>query len=259
MAALANVSLMEVLALVGLVVAGVIAGWVNTIAGGGSMLTVPALMWFGLPADVANGTSRIAILAQGFTAVAGFRREKALDTSMLVGAAIPSVLGAVIGAYTATVIPAAVFKPILIGTLLVMAASMFLKPDALAPPAGAVPIDPRHDRKAWLALFATGWYGGFLQAGVGLILLAVFAGMCRIDLVRGNGLKVAVVFAYSIVVVLVFAAQSKVAWSSGAVLAVGNVIGADLGVRFAVRQGQGAIRKVLFVVILVTCVALFFK
>ena len=94
---------------------------------------------------------------------------------------------------------------------------------------------------------------------MGLILLAVFAGMCRIDLVRGNGLKVAVVFVYSIVVVLVFAAQAKVEWWSGAVLAVGNTIGADLGVRFAVRQGQAAIRNVLFVDILCTCVALFVR
>jgi uncharacterized membrane protein YfcA len=252
-------SLLDVLGLVGLVVAGAVAGWVNTIAGGGSMLTVPALMWYGLPADVANGTSRIAILAQGFTAVLGFRREKALDTSLLVAAAVPSVLGAVLGAYAATLIPNDIFKPILIGTLLVMAASMFLKPDALSPPPGSTPIDPRHKRSAWVALFFTGLYGGFLQAGVGLILLAVFAGLCRIDLVRGNGLKVAVIFVYSIVVVLVFAARAKVAWSSGAVLAVGHVIGAELGVRFAVRKGQAAIRKVMFVVILLTCASLFLK
>jgi uncharacterized membrane protein YfcA len=252
-------SITHLLELVGLVLAGAIAGWVNTIAGGGSMLTVPALMWYGLPADIANGTSRIAILAQGLTAVWGFRREKALDTSLLVGAAVPSVLGAVLGAYAATLIPTAIFKPILIITLLLMAASMFLKPDALSPPPGAIPVDPRKNGKAWVALFFTGFYGGFLQAGVGLILLAVFAGLCRIDLVRGNGLKVAVIFAYSIVVVLVFAGRGKMDWSSGGVLAIGHVLGAEFGVRFAVRQGQAAIRKVLFVVILVTCVSLFFK
>jgi uncharacterized membrane protein YfcA len=87
----------------------------------------------------------------------------------------------------------------------------------------------------------------------------VFAGLCRIDLVRGNGLKVAVIFAYSIVVVLVFAVNAKVSWSTGGILAIGNVLGAEFGVRFAVRRGQDAIRKVLFVVILLTCVSLIWR
>jgi uncharacterized membrane protein YfcA len=246
----------EPLAIVLLVASGVVAGWVNTIAGGGSLLTVPALMFYGLPADVANGTSRVAILAQGITGVLGFRREKQLDLRLVAGVALPSVAGAVLGAYVATLIPNDVFEPILIGTLLLMAASMFIKSDALSPPPDAEPVDPRKSARAFVALFATGFYGGFLQAGVGFLLLAVFAMVCRIDLVRGNALKVAVVFLYTIVVVLVFASRARVHWESGAVLAVGNVIGAELGVRFAVRQGQAAIRKVLFVVILGLCVVL---
>jgi uncharacterized membrane protein YfcA len=242
-----------------LVLAGIVAGWVNTVAGGGSMLSVPALMWYGLAADVANGTSRVAILAQGVAAVAAFRREKKLELPLLWGVAVPSVLGAVLGAYVATIVPNSVFEPILIATLFLMAASMFLKPSTFAPPAGAVPIEVRRNAGAWLALFGVGFYGGFLQAGVGILLLAVFAGLCRIDLVRGNALKVAVVFAYTIVVVLVFAARAKVDWPSGAVLAVGNVIGAELGVRFAVRQGQTAMRNVLFVVILLAIASLLLK
>jgi uncharacterized membrane protein YfcA len=250
---------MDVVHIVLLVLAGIAAGWVNTVAGGGSMLSVPALMWYGLAADVANGTSRVAILAQGVAAVAAFRREKKLELPLLMGVAVPSVIGAVAGAYVATIVPNRVFEPILIGTLFLMAASMFLKPSTFAPPEGAVPVDPRNSRGAWLALCAVGFYGGFLQAGVGILLLAVFAGFCRIDLVRGNALKVAVVFAYTIVVVLVFAARAKVDWTSGAVLAVGNVIGAELGVRFAVRQGQTATRNVLFVVILAAIASLILK
>lgn len=233
-----------------LIAAGTVAGWVNTVAGGGSMVSVPALMWYGLSADVANGTSRIAILAQGFAAVSAFRREKRLDTSLLTTVAVPSVVGAVLGAYVATLVPEHVFRPILIATLVLMAASMFLKPTAFSPPPDAVPFSEGTKFRARLALFAVGFYGGFLQAGVGIMLLVVLAGLCRIDLVRGNALKVAVVFVYTIVVVLVFAARSKVDWTSGAVLAVGNVLGAELGVRFAVKASQTTVRNALFVVVL---------
>lgn len=242
-----------------LLLAGALAGWLNTIAGGGSLLTVPALMWYGLPADLANGTSRVAILAQGVTAVAAFWREKKLEPRQLTQVALPSVFGALLGAYASTLIPNAVLTPLIIATLIIMAASMFLKPSTFAPPAGAVPIDPRHKPSAQVALFFAGFYGGFLQAGVGLILLAVFASLLHIDLVRGNGLKVAVVFLYSIVVVMVFAARSRVALAPAGVLAVGQSIGALLGVRFAVKRGQAAIQKVVFVMVVAMAVALIFK
>jgi uncharacterized membrane protein YfcA len=242
-----------------LIFSGAAAGWLNTVAGGGSMLTVPALMWYGLPGDVANGTSRIAILAQGVTAVAGFRREKQLDTKLLYAIATPSILGAVLGAYVATLIPSSIFEPILIAALFIMAGSMFLKPESLKPPAGAVPIDPRTRPGAWLALFATGFYGGFLQAGVGLVLLAVFASLLHIDLVRGNGLKVAVIFLYNLLVVFIFAARSRVDFTAGAVLAIGHVIGAEGGVRFSVNRGQDAIKKVVFAMIIASGIALLLR
>lgn len=242
-----------------LVLVGVLAGWLNTIAGGGSLLTVPALMWYGLPADLANGTSRIAILAQGITAVAGFWREKMLDGRLVLRVALPSVLGALLGAYASTLIPNEVLTPLIIATLVIMAASMFLKPSRFAPPPGAVALDPRDKPAALVALFFAGFYGGFLQAGVGLVLLAVFASLLHIDLVRGNGLKVAVVFLYSIVVVLVFAARARVALAPGAALAIGQSLGAVLGVRFAVTRGQAAIQKVLFVIVVAMAIALIFK
>lgn len=254
----ANVSA-EPLGLALLVLAGAIAGWVNTIAGGGSLLTVPALMWYGLPADLANGTSRIAILAQGVTAVLGFRRAGQLETRLLWPIAAPSVAGALLGAYAATLVPNRVLTPLIVATLIVMAGTMFLQPSALAPPPDAAPRDPLRSPAALGALFAAGLYGGFLQAGVGIVLLAVFASLLHIDLVRGNGLKVAVIFAYSTVVVLVFAARAKVAWVSGGALALGQIAGAALGVRFAVTRGQAAIQKALFAIIVSMALALLLK
>jgi uncharacterized membrane protein YfcA len=242
-----------------LVVAGAGAGWINTIAGGGSLLTVPALMWFGLPADIANGTSRIAILAQGVTAVYGFWRARQLDMRLLGQVAIPCALGALLGAYAATLIPNAVLTPLIVATLVVMAGTMFLNPAAFAPPAGSEPLSPVRRPAALLALFAAGFYGGFLQAGVGIVLLMVFATLLHIDLVRGNGLKVAVVFLSTMMAVPIFAARARVDWGSGAVLASGQVIGASLGVHFALTRGQAAIQRALFVVIVIMALALLFK
>lgn len=252
-------SAFEVLAALLLMIAGVIAGWVNTIAGGGSLLTVPALMWYGLPVDVANGTSRVAVLVQGATAVYGFFREGKLETKLLWPIALPSVVGAALGAYVATLIPNEVLTPLVVATLVIMAASMFLQPGKFAPPEGAEPLDPRGQPRAIAALLLAGFYGGFLQAGVGIVLLFVFARLLRIDLVRGNGLKVAVIFIYSLVVVAIFAASARVAIASGCVLAVGQMAGALLGVRFTVRMGQAVVQKVLFVVILLLAIALLFK
>lgn len=242
-----------------LLACGVVAGWINTLAGGGSLLTVPALMWFGLPADLANGTSRIAVLAQGLTASLGFLRAGKLDLRQLAPIAVPSVLGAGLGAYTATVLPNRVFTPILIGTLIVMAASMFLDPKRFAPPEGATPLDPRARPGALLTLFFAGFYGGFLQAGVGIVLLFVFARFLHIDLVRGNGLKVAVIFAYSILAVLVFAARAQVAWLAGVSLAVGQMLGALWGVRTSLRMSQATLQKVVFWIVVAMAVALLFR
>jgi uncharacterized protein len=208
---------------------------------------------------VANGTSRVAILAQGATGVLGFRRAKQLDGSLFWAVALPSLLGAIFGAIAATYIPNSIFRPILIGTFVIMAGTLFLSPETLAPPAAATPIDPKSRPVAVLALLLAGFYGGFLQAGVGFVLLAVFGGLLRIDLVRGNGLKVAVIFLYSIVVVVIFAARSRVDLTSGLTLAVGNALGAELGVRFAIKSGQRAIKRVLFVAIIASCLALLWK
>ncbi len=223
------------------------------------MLTVPALMWCGLPADIANGTSRVAILAQGATAVAGFRRNAALDLKLLAAVAVPNVVGAVFGAYAATLLPNRIFEPILIGSLLLMAFTMFLKPSTFLPPEGALPLHPRDRPGATLALLLSGFYGGFLQAGVGFVLLSVFAGLLRIDLVRGNALKVSVIFLYSVLVVLVFAARARVDYAYGGVLALGHVVGAEAGVRFSVKRGQEAIRKVVFAMIVISGLSLFLR
>jgi uncharacterized membrane protein YfcA len=249
----------ETSSLIALACVGIAAGWVNTLAGGGSMLTLPALLALGLPADAANATSRIAIVAQGVSGVAGYQRAGKLANLPLGPILVPTMLGGLAGAYVATLIPNTLFRPLLLGTMLAMALALLLKPDVLAPEAGDGARNPNAHRLAWLSLLAAGFYGGLLQAGVGLLLLAVFGGMLRYDLVRGNALKVCVVLAFNLVAVSIFLWSGLVRWEPGLALAAGNAVGAQLGVRFAVTKGHAAIRRVVVVAVVVTCVTLLFR
>jgi uncharacterized membrane protein YfcA len=170
-----------------------------------------------------------------------------------------TVVGAVGGAYVATIIPNEVFKPLLLGTMVLMAGALLWKPEALAPPPGTEPLRASGRPVGMLALFAAGFYGGILQAGVGLVLIAVLSGLLRHDLVRANGLKVVIVMIYSTVALVVFVARGKVAWTPALVLAAGNVIGAQIGVKFAITRGQEAIKRVLLAMVVVTCVLILIK
>jgi len=249
----------EASSLIALACIGVAAGWVNTLAGGGSMLTVPALLMLGLPADAANATSRVAIVAQGLSGVEGYRRAGKLEGLAFGPVVAPTLIGALAGAYTATILPNIVFRPVLLGTMLAMGLALLLRPEALAPDSAEAPLDPTRRPVAWLALLGAGFYGGFLQAGVGLVLLAVFGGLLRYDLVRGNALKVAVVLAFNLVAVGIFVWRDLIHWGPGLALAAGNAAGAQLGVRFAVSRGQGAIRKVVVVAVVATCASLLLR
>lgn len=243
------------LGLVLLAVAGVLAGFVNTLAGGGSLVTLPALLLLGLPADVANATNRVSVLAQSMVAARGLAGGERLPGSHVAWIVVPSLAGSLVGAWVAARLPASVLKPVLVGTLFVIAILMLWKPEALVPASGAEPRDPRGRPLAVLGLFAIGAYGGFLQAGVGIFLLLFLSGALHYDLVLGNALKAMLVAALTAVALAVFVVEDKVWWLPGLMLSVTSVIGAQLGVRFALRGGQDAIHKVVFVAVVASCIA----
>lgn len=217
-----------------LLVAGVAAGFVNTLAGGGSLLTLPALMLAGLPASVANGTNRVAILTASLTSVSAFARAGRLPVLATARLLPPTLAGAALGAWTASVTPDHVLEPVLLVTMVAVALLLALRPRLLDPAA-------REGERpgGWLALvylFGAGWYGGFLQAGVGFVLLAVLAGALRYDLVRANAIKIALVLPWTVVVLAIFLAHDLVRWVPGLILGAGTALGGWLGVRFALRR-----------------------
>ena len=236
-----------------LVAAGVAGGFVNTLAGGGSMITVPALMLLGMPADHANGTNRLGILQQSLVGVRGFDRSGKLDKSAIAPMLIVTGAGAAFGALATTWIPADVLKPVLLGSMIAIALLMLLVPDVVERPEGTPALSLRERPLAGLMLFGTGAYGGFAQAGVGFVLLIALAGGLRYDLVRANALKVVCTALFSVLSLAVFISTGRVEWVSGILLAIGMTIGATIGVRFALNVEQRVIRWILFVVVCVAC------
>lgn len=122
------------LELIALIVSGIIAGFVNTLAGGGSIFTLPALMLLGMPADVANGTNRVGVFLQSVAAVRGFKRHGKLETQAIVPILVPTVIGSLVGSLVASYLPVDILKPVLIFTMITMTLVIVLKPNSI--PAG---------------------------------------------------------------------------------------------------------------------------
>ena len=233
-----------------LCLAGFVSGGINTVAGGGSNLTLPLLMMLGLPADVANGTNRVGILMQCVAGVRAFDRHDVLPRAAVVPIFVPTLAGGLAGALLAVVLPNLYLKPVLLICILIMAVVMLLKPEAIAPRPGTASRSPAESRLAWWGLFGAGVYGGFVQAGVGFILLAVLTAGLRYDLLRANALKMSCALAFTAVALGVFIAFGKVDWLPGLALAAGAVTGTWLTVRVAVNVSHLALSRILFVLTL---------
>lgn len=243
----------EPITIIGLVLAGLIGGFINTLAGGGSMLTLPALMMLGMPADIANATNRVGVLLQSLTSAKGFKDEDRLDSSAIGPILVPTLIGALVGSLAASFLPVWLLKPTLLGSMILMALMMLVRPDTISPPEGTKPKKLNETPAAITALFMAGVYGGFVQAGVGFILIAALAGGLRYDLVRTNALKTVCTGVFSGVALVVFAVRGQVLWVPGLILAIGSVIGAMISVRFAIKVSQNTLKWLLLIMVSIAC------
>ena len=239
--------------------AGFLAGFINTIAGGGSMLTLPALMIMGLPADIANATNRVGILLQSLAGSRAFYNKGKLALPDIVPALIPTLLGSVLGSLLASYLPREILKPVLLLVMLGMAVLMLVKPTAVAPPAGTAVRTLKESPAALGGLFFAGLYGGFIQAGVGFIIIAALAGGLRYDLVRTNALKMAITAFLTAIALIIFVIRGQVLWIPGLLMAAGTVVGTTLSVKFAIAMPQSVLKWILFAMVLLTCSAAYFS
>jgi hypothetical protein len=211
-------------------------------------------MMLGLPADIANGTNRVGVLLQCVVSVRGFDRYKTLDRPAIKPILVPTLLGGLCGSLVAALLPGLYLKPLLLGTILTMSVIILVKPGTIAPPTGSEVLSPRDSRAAWLGLFGAGVYGGFVQAGVGFILLAALAGGLRYDLLRANALKTVCALAFTCVAVVIFILFDQIWWVPGLVLAAGTMLGAHLAVKVAVNVPQSYLKWFLFLMTVAACV-----
>jgi hypothetical protein len=228
--------------------AGLVAGVVNTLAGGGSLVSVPLLVMLGLPGALANGTNRVGVLFQSAVASWRFGAEGVPGLRRALPVLLPALAGSAVGAFGIARLPDESFERAFGFVMLLLVVPTLRASAASAAPAAARPVRPW---PRWISLplfFAIGLYGGSFQAGVGLVLVAALS-HAGFGLVEANSVKVVVNTALTGVAVPVFVWSGQVSWPFAGVLALGFAAGGALGARLAVRGGDRLIRPVLAVAV----------
>jgi uncharacterized membrane protein YfcA len=221
-----------------------VASALNVVAGGGSFLTLPVLLYIGLGAPAANATNRVGVVVQSLTAVWGFHRHRVLDWDWALGVGLPTALGSGLGAWLALGVGDRQFRQLLavfgvllsLWTLLEAGGRRLQVAKALA-------------KRPWLVkigFFVVGIYGGLIQAGIGFLVLALTT-LAGFDLVRGNAIKVLAITLQTFVALGVFMSAGQVHWAEGSILALGGVLGSLVGVRLAVLKGHRWLQVVVTV------------
>ena len=247
---------MTALDIILLLAAGCASGFLNVIAGGGSLITLPLLLHMGYPAPLANGTNRVAVIAQCVSAVATFRSKGHSDarTSLRMSALV--IPGAVIGGVAGVKISGRLFDILLalvmLGVAALTARQMWCPPKRHA---RGTPSTPG-GLAGTFALLGIGFYGGFLQVGVGFLLMAALERLFRMDLLSVNMHKVFLALAFTVAAFPVFVWQGQVDWRAGAILAVGNATGAWISTHLQIRKGENFIRLVFLGAILIMAIDL---
>lgn len=236
-----------------LIAAGFLAGIVNTIAGGGSFLTLPALMVFGLDPQLANGTNRVAVLFSSASATLTFHKHGHLDRKAAWRLTIPTMLGVPAGALLAINLPASTFEGIFGALFLAMAVLLISDPKRLT---RKTESKDRSPTLMFAIFFGIGVYVGFIQAGMGILLLLAMSLIKSGDLVASNAVKNLIGFLVTLTAMIVFLLYGMIDWIPGLVMAVGNVFGGIVGAKLAIAKGNRLIFGFLIVVMVATGIKL---
>ena len=238
-----------------LVVAGFGAGVVNVMAGGGSILTVPIMMFLGVPGPVANGTNRITIVAHNASAMVTYLKHGIPHANLCLTLTLVAIPPAILGAWLSTKLNNEQFEGLL---AIVMVAVLILMQAPQAKKVGSGEDQPQNLALGHVLMAAAGFWGGFIQIGMGFVVLPIMHRVIGLSLVNTNILKVFIIFTYTLLAVFVFAATSEVLWLVGAIAGVGNVAGGIVGAKLTLSHGETLIRKVLTLAIIGMIIKLLF-
>lgn len=237
-------------------VIGVVAGFLNVVGGGGSLMTLPAMIFMGLPPHVANATNRIAILWQNVFAIHRFRKAGVVEMKYSIYLGLAAVPGAVIGGWLAVDIKGELFTKLLSVIMLIVGVMILMGSSGNGKEAVR-----RSEKRIWLSIvlfFLIGLYGGFIHAGVGFIIILVLEKLMNAPMAKINSVKVIVAFIYTLAVVMVFIFRQAIQWQYGLTLALGTSAGGWLGSHFSVKKEDKWIKRILFLTILGLSVKLWF-
>jgi hypothetical protein len=237
--------------------AGFASGWINVIAGGGSLLTVPVMVFMGLPGPVSNGTNRIAIIVQSISAIASFRSKGFSDFRLSASLAAAASLGAYFGALFGVSLDGVWFNrtvaAVMIAVMILMATGedrTMPKPDASSKARNLV--------LGHVLMVGAGFWGGFIQIGVGFLIMPILYRVMGLDLVRVNMHKVFIALVFTFVAFLVFASKVAIVWEAGAALALGTAVGGWMGAHATIAKGEKFIKRALSAVLAAMVVKLLF-
>jgi uncharacterized membrane protein YfcA len=226
---------------------GMTAGVINTLAGNGTVITLPLLVFLGLPPQTANGTNRIGVIMQGLVAFTALRAQKSFSLQKYVILIIPCLMTAAGGAYTATVINPALFNKILAVVMLIMLFLVLQKPEKWLREHEEEPTNKRFSYPLVIIFMILGFYGGFIQAGMGVLILVSLVLFGNISQREANSIKAFIIVLINIPAILIFIWQGQVHWLFGLMMGAGQSAGAWLTVRLLMDKPQAGlwVRRVL--------------
>jgi uncharacterized membrane protein YfcA len=236
-----------------LVASSVAAGAMNAMAGGGTILTFPTLVFLGMPAITANATSTVALVPGALASVAGFRREVAENRGWLKTLLLPSLIGGTLGSVLLLRTPERTFErlaPVLVlfATVLFMLRGVLARRFSGPGPPHPASLSPGRWTVAVLLQLGVAVYGGYFGAGIGILMLALLGFLGLTDIHAMNGLKNFFNLCINGVAAAYFVLRGAVSWPEAAVIAVGAAIGGYGGASFSRLIGQEKARAVVVVI-----------
>ena len=230
-----------------LLASGVLVGIINTLGGGGSVITMSLFMAMGMPINIANGTNRIAVLLQNLSATIAFLRKGMLHVRSGVLLSLPAIVGNIFGAMVATEVSESVFKICLSIVLAVILLYLLMGKDNEQVTGGhGLQIRWWH----YIIFFIIGFYGGYIYIGLGFLILALAIWTMKLDIITANVIKGFVIFLSTPFALAVFVYNGQVEWMAGLLHGVGNILGALLASHWAMSWGVKFVRWfTLFIIV----------
>jgi uncharacterized membrane protein YfcA len=238
-----------------MIIAGFAAGFINTLAGSGSIVTLPLLVYLGLPANMANATNRINVIFQNIAGAITFHRGRMLDLRAVAILGTPAVVGSILGAMIAVSLDERTMRTVIGIAMVMMAVLLLFKSDRWI----TEHVMTGLGKPKWWhipLMFVIGIYAGFIQLGVGVFILITLVMGIGFDTRHANAVKVGIILVVNLAAMIVFQGNNQINWVLGLIIASGSMLGAWVAARYAIHWNPEWIYRLLIVVVILTAMDL---